>query len=148
MDNINYKNIDTVIYIGEKIDSNKKIVLLKRYNVDFIFSDGNYNIWVNTNYIINAENETIAMKESSAIEEKISKYIKVYYYTGKRDIAVSVIDNPYFSEAFITKYTICDETKDKKDFIDSLEDNYDGYFSRNHSKLIFEPISYGVNYCK
>lgn len=81
MDNINYKNIDTVIYIGEKIDSNKKIVLLKRYNVDFIFSDGNYNIWVNTNYIINAENETIAMKESSAIEEKISKYIKVYYYT-------------------------------------------------------------------
>ena len=38
MDNINYKNIDTVIYIGEKIDSNKKIVLLKRYNLDFIFS--------------------------------------------------------------------------------------------------------------
>lgn len=30
MENLNYKNIDTEIYIGKKVDSNKKIVLIKR----------------------------------------------------------------------------------------------------------------------
>lgn len=119
-----------------------------RYNVNYIFCDGKYNIWVDTNYVIKAENEVIAMKEALTIEGKISQYVKVYYCTGKKDIVVSVIDNPYFNEAFITKYTICDKTKDKKDFVNSLEDDYDGYFSIYKSNLIFEPISFGVNICK
>lgn len=118
---------------------------LVSYNINYIFCDGNYNLCINTNYIIKAENEDIAMKEASKIEEEISKYIMVYYYTGKRDIVVSVLENPYFNKAFIEKYICFNQTKTKKDFITSLEYDYDGYFSANHSKLIFEPISYGVS---
>lgn len=116
-----------------------------KYSINYIFRHENYDIWINTNYVIKAENESIAMKETLEIEGEISKYIKVYYYTGKRDIIVSVIDNPYFNRAFITKYIYRNKTKTKKEFINSLEDDYDGYFSHNHSEVIFESISYGVS---
>lgn len=126
----------------------KKLNKINNYSINTIFCHGEYKLCINTNYIIKAKNESIANKEALEIENEISKYIKVFYSIGKRDIFVNVIENPYFNRASIIKYTFCDKTKTKKEFIDSLEDNYDGYFSIYKSNLIFESISYGISNCE
>lgn len=122
--------------------------IMKEYSISYTFCDGNYNIEINTNYIIKAENKEIAMKKALEIKEEISKYINVFYYTGNRDIIINVIQNPYFNKAIATKYIFYNKAKTKKEFIDKLEDDYDGYFSQKHSKLIFECTSFEISNCE
>jgi hypothetical protein len=136
---------------------------MKKYSIDYICCDADYDIWINTNYIIKAEDEIAAMEVASKMEDTINKYIKPFYDREKKDIIVEVIENSYFNKAFITNYTFYDRTKDtfaknptkeqidslyvqhtKEEFINILEKEYDRYFSKGHNKLTFESISYGV----
>jgi len=136
---------------------------MKKFSIDYICCDSDYDVWVNTNYIINAENETAAMKTAAKMEEIISKYIKPFYDREKKDIIVEVLENPYFDKAFITNYTFYNRSKDtfsknptkeqieslyvqhtKEEFINVLEKQYANYFSKGYQKLTFESISYGV----
>jgi hypothetical protein len=138
-----------------------------KYSIDYIFCDGDYEVWINTNYVINAESTNSALVAAKDIEGIICSNIKSYFDNDKKDIFVKVKDNCYFDKAFITDYLFYDRTKDtnsknslsdeeiknmytnysKEGFIKVLQERYKNYF-KEHSILTFESIAYGVENCE
>lgn len=123
---------------------------MNKYNIDYVGCEGNYIVYVQIDYSITAENHSEALKKASYVEEKLSKNIKVFFVAEKKEVIVYVIDNPYFTKAFITKYIVYDQEKDleieysKEEFIRDLENKYDHYLKNTSQKPVFEFVAYGV----
>lgn len=153
-------NLDTTI----SIQTLENLVKLPIYTVAIQMNMANFNFELLTNYKFIASNKESAIKKAASMLNKLIPFLKVYYDTNAKELAIQIKDNYYFNCVELWNFEIFDESQynlvtnrtttnpaitpnwysfvTKEQFYEHLEIVHNNTMHPN--KLVFEAVGYGI----
>ncbi|WP_447403033.1 hypothetical protein ACE1MS_23520 (plasmid) [Lysinibacillus sp. fkY74-1] len=153
-------NLDTTI----SIQTLENLVKLPIYTVAIQMNMANFNFELLTNYKFIASNKEAAIKKAASMLNKLIPFLKVYYDTNAKELAIQIKDNYYFNCVELWNFEIFDESQynlvtnrtttnhaitpnwysfvTKEQFYEHLEIVHNNTMHPN--KLVFEAVGYGI----
>ncbi|WP_305153978.1 hypothetical protein [uncultured Clostridium sp.] len=113
------------------------------YTMSFIFNEGDLTFETKTNYKFNAKSKLKAIEEIEKIEDKLIKYLTLFYDKESKIIKAIMEKNDYFSEIILSDFAYKGSNISEKEFYILIENLYKKYLNLN-AILKFEAISFKV----
>lgn len=119
---------------------------MKLYTITFGFREEDLEIMIQTDFIIEAEDEGVAFEVARDMESELSTSINPCFNRDKRKINVDIEENRYFKNAEVSSFgelkrnengfVVDAEPLSEEDFISSFE--------KENERPHFEYVSYGI----
>lgn len=142
----------------------ENLVQLPIYTVAIQMNMNNYSFEILTNYEFVASNKETALKIAASMLNKLIPFLKVYYDTNAKELAIRIKDNYYFNCVELRNFGIFDESQcnlvsnrtrfnpaincncysfvTKEQFYEHLETVHN---NKTHThRIAFEALGYGI----